>query len=65
MPSEFICKSCGKELKKSYALCFNCHTSDNLKRCPFIKRSNGEQCKLQTVKKGCIFHNEEINRNIK
>ena len=42
MPSEFICKSCGKELKKSYALCFNCHTSDNLKS-PFIKRSNGEQ----------------------
>ena len=56
---EFCCSSCGKELKKSYKLCYDCHMSSDLKQCPFIKRSNGERCKLKSINKACIFHKDE------
>lgn len=65
MPSEFICSSCGKELQKSYALCYSCHTSPDLVRCNFIKRSDGLQCKLKGIHGNCIFHKSVGNYKLK
>ncbi len=54
-----ICKSCNKQLKKDYKLCYQCLTSPNKARCTHIKRGNGEQCRLETVRGKCIFHINE------